>query len=602
MMKKIETPILPVIALFVLTLFVFMPATIYLTNSVEFSNSLPDLLLAGACLSLVFALVLRLMFLALRAAGLRFLEWGVTLLFVIAFMTWLQGNFLLWSYGPLDGRYIPWATLKLNGYIDGSLWIAALVAAIALPRFILRHARISCLALNFMQFAYSVFLFCRRPETPSFQRYTVDTTEKFTFSKNRNLILVILDSFQSDVFAEVIREDPGLAGALDGFTFYRNALAGYPATELSVALMMTGKFYDNSQPFEDWKHEAYMGDSLPRVLKASGWQVDIYPDVSYSLYYSDEIASNFIEGVPWRERALDIVEIYDLTLFRCLPHFLKPFVYNNQAWLLKPRCQRFILRAKPKKVHSTRVTPTATRKLRDRNRRLFTRRAYLNSPVIRFFDQMLCDAHAVDNKGAFKFYHLMIPHIPLLIDRNLKYRRMEVSRENYKEYAAAAVRLMGYFLENLKQIGIYDDSLVVIVGDHGAGHQGQVFNWQKEMPTRRGEKMISHPSQVSALPLVLVKRLHARGGLKFSDAPVSLGDIPATVLADLRLEARVPGVPMQALDPVADRRRRFMVYAGRDIFSYFGDMTEYIVTGYAWLADSWHASGKVYTRHGVRTP
>ncbi len=601
-MNNPKLPLLPAIAFFVLTLFVFMPATIYLTNSVEFSSGLPDLLLAGGCLALLFALLLRLVFLVLRAAGPRSMERGVSLLFVIAFMLWFQGNFLLWNYGPLDGRYIPWAALKLNGYIDGGLWIAALVAAIALPRFISRHARISSLALILVQLGNFAFLFARRPETPSFQRYTVDTTQKYTFSENRNLILVILDTFQSDIFAEVIREDPDLAGALDGFTFYRNALGGYPATELSVALMMTGKFYDNSQPFEQWKRDAYLGNSLPRVLRSSGWQVDIYPDVSYSLYYSDEIASNFIQGVDWRERALDVVEIYDLTLFRCLPHFLKPFVYNNQAWLFKPRCRRFILQPGPKKIHSTRVTPTARKKPRERNRRLFSRRAYVNSPVIRFFDRMLDEGHAADIQAAFKFYHLMIPHIPLVLDRNLQYRTSEVSRENYREYAAAAVRLMGIFLENLKQIGIYDDSLVVIVGDHGAGHQGQAFRWQQEMPTPPEAKMVSHPSQVSALPLVLVKPLHARGALKISDAPVSLGDIPATVFADLGMEVPVPGTPMQALDPAAGRQRRFMVYAGRDIFSYFGDMTEYIVTGYAWLAESWHASGKVYTRHGVRTP
>lgn len=601
-MSHPKPPILPVIAFFVLTLFVFMPATIYLTNSVEFTSGLSDLLLAGICLSLLFALLLLLLLRVLRVAGPSFPERGVSLLFAIAFMIWVQGNFLLWNYGPLDGRLIPWADLKLNGFIDGSLWIAALAAAIALPRFLTRHARISSLALILVQLGNFVFLFARRPETPSFQRYTVDTAQKYTFSQNRNLILVILDTFQSDVFAEVIREDPDLAGALDGFTFYRNALGGYPATELSVALMMTGKFYDNSLPFEQWKREAYLGDSLPRVLKSSGWQVDIYPDVSYSLYYSNEIASNFIQRVDWRERALDVVEIFDLTLFRCLPHFLKPCVYNNQAWLLKPRCQRFILQAGPKKIHSARLTPTAWRKPRERDRRLFSRRAYLNSQVIRFFDRMLNEAHAVDVKAAFKFYHLMIPHIPLVLDRDLRYEMREVNRENYRKYAAAAVRLMGIFLEKLKRIGIYDDSLVVIVGDHGAGYQGQSFHWQEGMPTPRGAKLVSHPSQVSALPLVLVKPLHARGALKVSDAPVSLGDIPATVFAGLGMEARVPGTPMPALDAAAGRQRRFMVYAGRDIFSFFGDMTEYFVTGYAWLAESWHASGKVYTRHGVRTP
>ena len=303
-MNKANYPILPVIAFFALTLFVFGPGTVYLTNSVEFTNSYLDLLLVGLCLFLVFALAFRLIFLALQAIGPGFLEKGLALLFGVAFLVWLQGNFLLWNYGPLDGRYIPWSSLKLNGYIDGGIWIGLLAAAFVFSPFVLRIARKVCLILILVQLVYGAFLFFKQPETPSFQKYTVDTTNKFVFSKNKNVIMVILDSFQTDVFNEIIQENPDMRQALDGFTYYRNSLGGYPATELSVALMLTGKYYDNSLPFEQWKRDAYMSDSLPHVLKSAGWQVDIYPDVSYSLYYSDEIASNFIKGVPLAEKML----------------------------------------------------------------------------------------------------------------------------------------------------------------------------------------------------------------------------------------------------------------------------------------------------------
>ncbi|TFG77019.1 MAG: hypothetical protein E4H23_09035 [Chrysiogenales bacterium] len=597
-MNKSNYPILPVIAFFVLTLFVFGPGTIYLTNSVEFTNDYLDLLLVGICLALVFALVLWLIFLAMRAVGLGFMEKGLALLFGVAFLIWFQGNFLLWKYGPLDGRYIDWSSMKLNGYIDGGIWIGLLMGAIIFSSFFIKIAKRICLILIFVQFVYAAVLFFKQPEPPSFQQYTVDTADKFVFSKNKNLIMVILDAFQTDVFNEIIHENPGMSEALDGFTYYRNSLGGYPATELSVALMLTGKYYDNSIPFEQWKKNVYSADSIPSVLKSAGWQVDIYPDVSYSLYYSDKIASNFIKGVPLTDKIFSIAQIYDIAFFRCLPHFLKPRVYNDQAWLLKAYIHATLKKSRPGKIHSTRVTRSATKK-KLKNRFLFSRTSYKRSPVIRFFDQMLYESSTIDNKGSFKFYHIMMPHIPLLLDKNLKFQKMEVTRQNYKTYATAAVKLMILFLEHLKEIGIYDDSLVVILGDHGAGHQGQAFELHAGMPMRENATVVTHASRVSAMPLVLVKLNSAHGSLQVSDAPVSHGDVPATVFSDLGFSIKTPGLPMQTLDGAAERERRFLIYAGRDIFSYYGDMTEYIVSGFGWFDESWRPSGRVFTRNGV---
>ncbi len=87
--------------------------------------------------------------------------------------------------------------------------------------------------------------------------------------------------------------------------------------------MLTGRYYDNSLPFEAWKKAAYLPGSLPAVLKANGWEVDLYPKVSYSLYYSPDIASNFVQGISRAERMLDLAYVFDLGLFRSLPHYLK---------------------------------------------------------------------------------------------------------------------------------------------------------------------------------------------------------------------------------------------------------------------------------------
>ena len=161
---------------------------------------------------------------------------------------------------------------------------------------------------------------------------------------------------------------------------------------------------------------------------------------------------------------------------------------------------------------------------------------------------------------------------------------------------------MVIFLKHLDELGIYDDSLVVIVGDHGAGGQQQKFIVQPGMPSAPGRSVVSDFARVTAMPLILFKPPAAHGELKISETPASLGDIPATVFSGLGMQIAVPGTPLPALDASTPRDRRFMVYSGRNIFSYYGDMTEYIVNGYGWLNESWRPSGRIYTRNGVLGP
>jgi hypothetical protein len=254
-----------------------------------------------------------------------------------------------------------------------------------------------------------------------------------------------------------------------------------------------------------------------------------------------------------------------------------------------------------RQVHTTRVARAAgERKLRSLH--FFPRRLLRYSPDIQFISQMLAESVTADTKGTFKFYHLGMPHLPLLFDEDFDFQRMDPTRKNYVKNAAGAVRLMAIFLKRLKEIGIYDDSLVLILGDHGAGGQKQTFIVQPGMPTVPGGKVVSDFARVTAMPLLLFKPPASRGELKISDAPASLEDVPATVFSGLGLAVGAPGTPLQSLDAAAPRQRRFMVYSGRNVFSYYGDMWEFFVSGPGWLSESWRPSGKVFTRKGVIPP
>lgn len=586
-----------IVAFLVTTLTVFLPSTVYLGEPREFTNTFGDLLLVCLCLSTALALLLWLGLFLLRWAGQAWLVRALALLCGLGFLVWLQGNFLIWPYGVLDGRDIPWAAMKKYGYIDGSVWLAVIIAAVFFSRTVVRiGARVS-VVLVVVQLVYGGVLFARQPEVPSFKRYMVDERNKFAFSQQKNVIVLVLDSFPTDVFMEIVRTTPRLAAPFGGFTHFRNSLGTFPFTELSVASILTGQYYDNSMPYEKWKKKAFTVQSLPSALKSAGWRVDLFPVMSHSLYYSDEVASNFVKGRPFVETLRGVASVCDIALFRAVPHFLRELVNNDQKWVLAqiladPKVRRPRREAIVRAVSASGPTKPPTPQTR------FSSRAYASS-VIRFVDAALSTSTLDTSPGTFKFFHWGIPHRPLVLDENLQYRRMETNRRNYVRYATAGIKLVGLFLDHLRALGVYDNSLIFIVGDHGPAFQPVLFAVQPGMRLADQARAIGASFKVAALPLMLVKPYGASGVLTVSDAPVSLIDIPATVFASMGMRTQTQGTSVFSVSETQARDRRFYWYGARDIHSYFGEMTEYIVSGYGWQDTSWRRSGRVLTKNGV---
>ena len=109
----------------------FGPHTIFSGNEAEFSAPfqalIPPVLAAGAVLALAltaFALVL--------PRGL--FRSYVALLFGLGLVIWIQGNFLVADYGPLDGTAIDWTRESWRNPYEIAMWIAVPVLCVAATR------------------------------------------------------------------------------------------------------------------------------------------------------------------------------------------------------------------------------------------------------------------------------------------------------------------------------------------------------------------------------------------------------------------------------------------------------------------------------------
>jgi hypothetical protein len=210
-------------------------------------------------------------------------------------------------------------------------------------------------------------------------------------------------------------------------TYFRNA-AGFPGTAPSIPLILTGRYYDNAVPFQDFVRSTTRA-SLPQALKAANYHV-YYHNLYYwpSLYADPTIASDTLERtLRWHDAQSRrwAAGLMLLGAFRTLPQAGKQFIEGTV----------------------TRIVP-----------RLVVDEAYNDDPLpmgprsvaggqaaegdVAFFKVMASQSSTGMTTPTFKYYHLWGIHPPLLHDENLQSFDGPFTRGNAKRQAKGALRLL----------------------------------------------------------------------------------------------------------------------------------------------------------------
>ncbi len=578
------------------TLLFFVPAHAYLANQAALLVFFGELLAALALGTVVSALLLTgLLLLAPRRIRFRL----GALLLALTLLCWIHAYSLVWSYGALDGEAIIWADYPRRLLTDVALWLSLSSVLLWFAPWFYRRMSFFCGAILLLQGGSLVVTATHAFNTSHdySKHYYVDKEPVFEFSTGRNVVVILLDEYQTDIFAEAILPHQEYREQFDGFTYFPDTTAGFNFTEFAIPSILTGRIYDNSQPRQDFLKSAYLKDSLPAVLRQAGIEVHLYPWRSLAneaIYYHDELADNILRRPrPLADKLIDVARVVDLGLFRSLPHFAKRFVHNDSTWLVS----RWM--AGSAKSSATRQQEPIPREVGlghtlDDIFRMFA--LGLDHPDTRITIR--------PGRDVFKFYHLAGLHVPVKMKRDLSYGKFDYTRENFSEQAEAYARIMGAFMRKLKQHGLYEKTLIVMVGDHGSGRSPEMYV-KPEFTARTAEldrtaaRGDFQRDKARGLPLLLIKRFGAKGEIRTSAIPASLIDIPATITAELNL----PTKPVPALTPYpafhgialfnrpepAEKRTRYygaMLWTPQQT-DYLGTLSLYQIEGDAWTDGSW---------------
>lgn len=552
----------------------FAPFALYVGNPDEFSASLPAMLAAYSLPAALLIVTLGAIAWLMPARGFaRYLAF----LAALAILMWIQGTFLVWDYGALDGAPIPWLETGWRGAIDTSLWLAVLLIALySYRRFgrMLVHVATATFVIQLIAVSTSLMSGSVVSSNVTESSYDPDQYQAmFGFSPEKNIFHVVMDGFQSDIFADIINDPPNarLANALTGFTVFDQNTGTFPYTQMTAPLIVSGKTYLNDVPVDKFTEATMHGNTVLNSAVAAGFEVDIAAQVSLRKIYAAGQFTNSYDIPSNRHTSKldyvvsDAVRMLDLSLFRLAPHFVKAYIYQDELWFVQSWFQ---------------------------DARYLALRYFSE---LSFLEDLASGLRADRDKPVYKLFHLMLSHRPTVGNEQCEFDGIRPTwRINVTLQARCGLSRVVDVLEAMKKIGVYDNTLIVLMADHGAwvAGKGYVVEAGVKADTRGGPKAAIAGM---AVPVLAIKPRKAVGSLQVSSAPTSIADVAATIASLARLDAVVAGRNVFEISADESRSRTFFSYAygkNHKVPGYLYTMAEYEINGSPFSYDSWRLVGR----------
>lgn len=396
--------------------------------------------------------------LAAVSVALGGLTWALSRSTVFRFLTWahlLFASFLLAfrflggsasSLPALIGLAVSWSVESAWGL---SLWLAAWLAAsvVATRRFAPRSiANVMAVFALVLLAGDAVTLINTSGTTSAAAPAALADLEAPESSGNANVYHVVLDALQTEV-VELLRSDDGieLDVGLGGFTYFPANRSVYHSTVMSLGSMFGGSRYAYDEPrgrfIEESFHERSM---MHRFVNAGVWTIALVPT-------SDPLrpgASGFRDVLHHannfeRSSTTNAAAFNNLWIVANVPPVLLDWVLAR-GWVdERTRGELRLTRAGRALTDSAPVASAMS------------------------FRELVRHEERLPERGRYTFVHLLIPHSPYVLRADCEFEEWDRAEDPLAQ-TECTLALLGSFLGELDRLGRFDDSLIVVHGDHGA--------------------------------------------------------------------------------------------------------------------------------------
>lgn len=487
----------------------------------------------------------------------------LTLIVALGLCCYVQAMFL---NGPLpiaDGHALDLSSYKTITVISTTAWAAIFICLLIFNHQRLRIWRMTAMGLCAFLVVVQGVGIASVATSRSVHTEDIVVTEEglFDVGAQSNVVVFVLDTFDTQNMDQLLAEEPGVLDEFTGFTYFRDSVGSMVPTRYGIPFLLTGVMPDGSQSFNEFIDSWYTNSTLLPDLAKSGYDIGVYSDSIEGSY----MGKRDIEGKEFvADYARNLQDQGAITLnpLGTLLILDKVALYRDAPWILKPLFWFYTDDVNNEAIskENADATPYTIDDV-----------TYSNE----LFDRGLSIGSA---ENVFRFIHLNGIHIPYVLDRE---GHEALDGSTLEDQCVGSLAIVKAYLAELKRLGLYDEATIIITADHG--------DWY----------LTPDPITKPTSPIMLVKPAEnaeeAAAPLKVSYVPTGHLDYAATIIDALGGAASSDYGPSVFEVQAGDRPRYYWMTTSDGHNDQ--QLIEFAINGPVLDFDNWSLTGNVIEVH-----
>lgn len=373
----------------------------------------------------------------------------------------------------------------------------------------------------------------------------VDIGEKSQSKELPNIYHIVLDEYQTDMFDLTLNEE--VKEELGGFVYYPENTTIFGRTGMSLPSIFTGRAYDYKTPQIKYQEPAFNSDkSFLYWLKKAGYgtRAFIHKVYTFNLGLFDEVIEHQDNAQTELGSGVYTRLFLDLWLYANTPKIVAEKLVEPE-FLEQVEAQNALPATAPVLSHSS-------------------------------FNNIIQDKEGLNKPNSYTFVHLILPHFPYVLQPDCSYD--EATESSPLEQSECTTKLVLKFLDTLKSLGRYDDSLIIVQSDHGGRFKLEDGNL---VSVETSGNYSEEWSLARARTLLLVKTPGRNSTDPFiaSTAETTLLDLAPTVIESVGIETNMTFDGFSLADParvIPERARYYHFFDKKGKNEFTDQMSRYI--------------------------
>lgn len=538
--------------LLMFTIFFVAPIEIVVNNSADLLFHATDVWWIMALFVLVLAILLASIIACLKG---RAFYVAVGIVFALALAAYIQSLCMNNSLPIADGKAIDWSSYLVQKVISTLVWVVIITAVVLLAVKCPRAFRNTCVCLGILlvivQMASVVSMFVKDSKI---DKPLVTEQGLYDVSEQSNVVVFVLDTFDTSYLDMLLDEDKDALSAFTGFTYYKDSTGSLIPTRYAIPFLLTGSIPQENQSYSEYIDTRYAKSTFMNNVNALGYSAGVYSNVlGDNAYFADKTVN------------VHAVDDLSISFLGTIQELSKASFYRELPWIFK---QHFWFYSSDLDAHvidnNAQNTPENTPRVWD---------------DVAYYQKMLTNKLTLNNdETSFRFIHLEGTHWPYTKDENVQKTEITYDEAGLKKQAHGALKMVAEYIQQLKDLGVYDKTTIIVTADHG--------KWYLTPDA------IDGPTS----PIMLVKPAQSAEKdaqeIKISSVPVSHMDVQATLVQAMGGDTSSLGVAIPDLKANKRKRYYYMTTTEGKTDSSFKEMC---IDGYALDFSNWSYTGKVWS-------